>query len=82
MSNTLTRRNFLSTAATVPAVSGFLATAAAAPPDAPELQTSTRIVTFLPPPEQKRLIMAGLRKGGGRTETNHQPDQKQHVSTC
>lgn len=56
MSNRLTRRNFLSTAAAAPAVSGFLISAPGAPPAGPELLTSARIATFLPPPERVRIV--------------------------
>jgi phosphoglycerate dehydrogenase-like enzyme len=79
MSNTLTRRNFLSTAATVPAVSGFLATAAAAPPAAPELQTSTRIVTFLPPPERVRIV--AIRTSFAAPATFLRPEEIQHIES-
>ena len=55
MANMLSRRNFLSAAAAAPAVPGFFLTTAAAAPPAPEVLTSTRIITFLPAPERVRI---------------------------
>jgi D-2-hydroxyacid dehydrogenase (NADP+) len=79
MTNKLSRRNFLSTAAAAPAVPGFFLTTAAAAPPAPEVLTSTRIVTFLPPP--KRVRIATIRTSFAAPATMFSAADIQHIES-